>query len=261
MLKNKKVFFSRNKICCFISLALGLFLVSCGSVPQKNAAMPSGNFYASFPGAPLPRQDIRHTMGPGETVFRVSKMYDVPMNAILKANRIADPKELRIGQSIFVPDAASLRCVIPLYPSHKWRYIVVHHSVTDEGDASLLDTIHRQRGFDRGLGYHFVIDNGSKTRVDGQIEASPRWIKQLEGAHCKAGGMNYVAIGICLVGDFTHTQPTRKQMESLVLLVDTLRKYYHISSNHVIRHKDAPGARTACPGNSFPWAEFKRRLK
>jgi len=261
MLNIKKMLFNQGVIRCFLSLGLGLLLVSCGSVPTKPAAMPSGNFYASFPGAAMPRQDIRHIMGPGETVFRVSKMYDVPMDAILRANRIADPKELRVGQSILVPDAASLRCVIPLYPSHKWRYIVVHHSVTDTGDASLLDTIHRQRGFDRGLGYHFVIDNGSKTRVDGQIEASPRWIKQLDGAHCNAAGMNAMGIGICLVGDFTHDRPTRKQMDSLVLLINTLKNYYNIPSNHVIRHKDVPGKRTACPGNSFPWAELKNRLK
>ncbi len=51
-----------------------------------------------------------------------------------------------------------------------------------------MDAIHRKRGFDRGLGYDFVIDNGTNTRVDGQIEASPRWIKQMEGAHCDAAG-------------------------------------------------------------------------
>jgi LysM repeat protein len=261
MLKNKKINFVRDGIRCFISCVLGFFLVSCGTVPSKPAAIQTGNFYASFPGASLPRQDIRHVMGPGETVFRVSKMYDVPMDAILKANRIADPKELRIGQSILVPDAASLRCVIPLYPSHRWRYIVIHHSVTDTGDASLLDSIHRQRGFDRGLGYHFVIDNGTKTRVDGQIEASPRWIKQLDGAHCNAAGMNSFGIGICLVGDFTHERPSRKQMDSLVLLINTLSNYYNIPLSHVIRHKDVPGKRTACPGNSFPWQELKNRLR
>jgi N-acetyl-anhydromuramyl-L-alanine amidase AmpD len=50
-------------------------------------------------------------------------------------------------------------------------------------------------------------------------------------------------------------------MDSLVLLVNTLRQYYHVPLNHVIRHKDVPGKRTACPGDSFPWDEFKRRLR
>jgi LysM repeat protein len=134
-----------------------------------------------------PRQDLYHVIGPAETVYRIGRMYDVPADAILRANHITDPRSLKIGQKILIPGAASLRPVIPLFKSSKWRYIVIHHSVTDDGDATSLDRIHRRRGFDRGLGYDFVIDNGTRTRRDGQIEASPRWIKQMDGAHCKAG--------------------------------------------------------------------------
>jgi N-acetyl-anhydromuramyl-L-alanine amidase AmpD len=43
--------------------------------------------------------------------------------------------------------------------------------------------------------------------------------------------------------------------------VNTLRKYYRIPLSRIIRHKDVPGKNTACPGDSFPWAEFKRRLR
>lgn len=207
------------------------------------------------------RHNLYHVVGPAETVFRISRMYDVKPEAVLKANNISNPKDLRVGQDLLIPNAAPLRPVVPLFASKKWKYIVVHHSVTDAADATSLDRMHRSRGFDRGLGYHFVIDNGTKTRNDGQIEASPRWIKQLDGAHCKAAGMNSKGIGICVVGDFTRDQPSRKQMDSLVLLVKTLQTHYHVPASRVIRHKDAPGARTQCPGNSFPWLEFKRRLK
>ena len=244
----------------FIGMMLGLS--SCATAPPISPRGPATDIlYSPVSMGPMVRQDMYHMIGPAETVFRISKMYDVPMETILKVNHISDPKELKVGQRLFIPQAAPLRPVIPIFKSDKWRYIVIHHSVTDSGDASSLDTIHRRRGFDRGLGYHFVIDNGTKTRVDGQIEASPRWIKQMDGAHCNMGGMNECGIGICLVGDFTHVPPTEKQMDSLVLLVNTLRSYYHISLSHVIRHKDVPGKRTECPGNSFPWNAFKRRLK
>ncbi|MFH0876666.1 MAG: N-acetylmuramoyl-L-alanine amidase [Candidatus Omnitrophota bacterium] len=236
-------------------------LSSCATAPSMPPPSATDLIYRPVSGAPPLRQDVTHVLGPGETVFRVSKMYDVPMEAILKANNIQDPKQLKVGQKIRVLQAAPLRPVIPVYKSNKWKYIVIHHSVTDGGDATSLDKIHRNRGFDRGLGYHFVIDNGSKARVDGQIEAAPRWIKQTNGAHCNVGGMNQCGIGICLVGDFTHERPSPKQMDSLVLLVNTLRRYYRIPINRVIRHKDAPGAKTACPGNSFPWTEFKRKLR
>ena len=238
-----------------------LFLISsCETIPPIPQGPPTDIIYSPIE-APMGRHDLYHVIGPAETVYRISKMYDVPVETILKANDIADPKDLRIGQRLLIPEAASLRPVIPIFKSAKWRYIVIHHSVTDSGDAQSLDVIHRHRGFDRGLGYHFVIDNGTTTRVDGQIEAAPRWIKQMDGAHCNAGGMNECGIGICLVGDFTDVPPSEKQMDSLVLLVNTLKKYYHIPLNHVIRHKDVPGKHTACPGDSFPWEEFKRRLR
>ncbi len=256
MMRPKKILL--DVIFCF---GVVFLLSSCVSVPPQGPPTPTDYIYSPLQEVPGMRQDVYHVIGPAETAYRIAKMYNVPIGDILKANRITDPKELKIGQRLLIPNAAPLRPVIPVYRSDKWRYIVIHHSVTDSGDALTLDVIHRRRGFDRGLGYHFVIDNGTDTKVDGQIEASPRWIKQMDGAHCNMGGMNECGIGICLVGDFTHGPPSPRQMDSLVLLVNTLRKFYRIPLNHIIRHKDVPGKNTACPGNCFPWDEFKRRLK
>lgn len=247
----------------FFLIGLVCLLSSCATAPPMAPQGQATDIIYKPLGevAPLGRHDLYHVIGPAETAYRISRMYDVPLETILKANDISDTARLKVGQRLLIPQAAPLRPVIPVYRSDKWRYIVIHHSVTDSGDASSLDVIHRQRGFDRGLGYHFVIDNGTNTRVDGQIEASPRWIKQMDGAHCNVGGMNECGIGICLVGDFTHIPPTKRQMDSLVLLVNTLRKFYRIPLSHVIRHKDVPGKKTQCPGNDFPWGEFKRRLR
>jgi len=238
-----------------------LAVAGCARVPSIPGGGPTDIVYRPAVPTLVPRADTTHIISPAETVYRISKMYDVPIETILRANSIKDPRDLRIGQKLVIPDAASLRPVIPIFRSNKWRYIIVHHSVTDEGDATSLDVIHRRRGFDRGLGYHFVIDNGTTTKFDGQIEASPRWVKQMNGAHCNVGGMNACAIGICLVGDFTHHRPSRRQMDSLVLLSNTLRKYYRIPLKRIIGHRDVPGKNTACPGDSFPWTEFKRRLR
>jgi LysM repeat protein len=236
-------------------------LSSCASAPPSVPQGATMDIIYKPMGVPGVRQTVTHTIGPAETVYRISRMYDVPIAAILKENNISDPTELRIGQRLLIPGAASLRPVIPVFKSDKWRYIIIHHSVTDSGDAQSLDLLHRRRGFDRGLGYHFVIDNGTGTRNDGQIEAAPRWVKQMDGAHCNVAGMNACGIGICLVGDFTDVPPSRAQMEALVLLVNTLRNQYRIPLSRVIRHKDVPGKNTACPGDSFPWEEFKEKLK
>lgn len=245
------------------SLLIILLLSSCAQAPVSvpPSQRPVDYIYTPAPGAVIYRHDIVHIIGPAETVYRISKMYDVPVESILKKNKISDPKKMKVGQKLVVPGAAPLRPVIPVYKSKRWKNIIIHHSVTDVGDAHSLDVIHRRRGFNRGLGYHFVIDNGTNTKIDGQIEPSTRWTKQLEGAHCSASKMNKRAIGICLVGDFTDTEPSASQMESLILLVNTLKDYYKIPSSRIMRHKDVPGARTECPGRSFPWREFKARLK
>ena len=111
------------------------------------------------------------------------------------------------------------------------------------------------------MGYHFVISNGTKGKQDGQIEVSPRWIKQQDGAHCKASNMNHKAIGICLVGNFNEGRVSPEQMDSLVHSVNIFRKYYKIPLKNIMGHGQVHGARTECPGKKFPWAEFMRRLR
>jgi len=186
-------------------------------------------------------------------------MYDVNMQDIMKANNLASKEQLERGQRLLIPNAAPVRPVIALYPSSKWKYIIIHHSATDSGNANSLYDLHNRRGFS-GLGYDFIIDNGTGSKQDGQIEVSGRWVKQIDGAHCLAGGMNHQGIGICLVGNFSRERVSSKQLDSLVYLVNLLRKYYGIPQEKILGHGQVPGAATECPGLRFPWDEFKSRL-
>lgn len=210
---------------------------------------------------PQERHDVSHVIAPGETVWRLAKMYDVSTEEIIRRNKLDDPDRLKIGQKVSIPNAAPITPVVPLYPSTQWKYIVIHHSATDEGNALCFNEGHKKRGFYRGLGYHFVIDNGTLGKADGQIEVSPRWLKQEAGAHCKASKMNYRSIGICLVGNFNVDKVSSRQMKSLVYLVKRLESYYHIPPKHIVGHGQVRGARTDCPGKKFPWAEFWSALK
>jgi N-acetyl-anhydromuramyl-L-alanine amidase AmpD len=146
-------------------------------------------------------------------------------------------------------------------PRPVWRYIVIHHSGTTTGNAAQFDKSHRRRGMENGLAYHFVIDNGTAGRRDGQLETGARWLRQLPGGHCHQEHMNRQGIGICLVGDFTRRAPTSKQMSALVSLVNTLRKRYGIPLSNVRGHGQWPGESSQCPGRAFPWTDFKRRLE
>ncbi|WP_170920508.1 N-acetylmuramoyl-L-alanine amidase [Desulfacinum hydrothermale] len=204
---------------------------------------------------------VVHEVAPLETVWRLSKMYGVPMADIYRANGLKPGATIRIGQKLIIPNARYFQNVVPLYPNTCWRYIVIHHTATDIGNANVINTSHLKRGFWNGLGYHFLIDNGSLGKGDGQIEVAPRWIKQEEGAHCKAGNMNRKAIGIALVGNFDQDLPTPKQMDSLARLVRELVYYYHIPPSHILGHGDVPGANTDCPGRRFPWKALEQRLR
>ncbi|MGV8074409.1 MAG: N-acetylmuramoyl-L-alanine amidase [Syntrophobacteraceae bacterium] len=203
---------------------------------------------------------ITHEVAPLETIWRLSRMYDVSPEAIYSANGMNPGTPLQIGQKLVIPNAKMLRHVIPLYPNSRWQYIIIHHTATDIGNATLVNRSHHDRGFWNGLGYHFIIDNGSLGKGDGQIEVAPRWIKQQCGAHCKVGGMNERGIGIALVGNFNIDLPTRNQLQSLVYLLQVLSQRYHIGPDHIWGHRDIEGANTDCPGKRFPWSEIRRCL-
>jgi LysM repeat protein len=203
---------------------------------------------------------LRHTVAPKETLWSIGKRYGVSHREIMRANNLTDPTQVPAGSVLVIPRGVFEIPRVPMYPNSQWNYIVVHHSDTEKGNAKFIDGIHRKRGFSNGLGYHFIIDNGTMGRDDGEVEVGHRWKSQMDGAHCDAGNMNHQGIGICLIGDFTNRPPSSAQMEALVGLVEQLSSYYGIPNNRIIRHKDVPGKRTACPGSRFPWWKFRDRI-
>ena len=154
--------------------------------------------------------------------------------------------------------------VPPRGRERRWKAIIIHHSAQNKGNMAMIDKYHREvNGWD-GVGYNFVIGNGSKSR-DGQVEVTFRWNKQIAGAHC--GGTpnnraNESGIGICLIGDFTRTGPTYRQKLALTKLVRFLQKRYKISARNIYGHAETPGytRKSVCPGRYFDMAKFKRSL-
>jgi len=248
---------AKSSIYIILITCLAFVLSSCATAPVKPPTYHPKEITPQLAG-PIVRQDIFHTIAPGETLWRLSKMYNVPIKDISLANNL-QTEALEKGQRLLIPNAAPLVPVIPLYPSKKWKFIIIHHSATDEGSSLSFDKYHQGKGWE-GIGYHFVIDNGTKEKQDGQIEVSPRWLKQEDGSHCKAGDMNEKAIGICLVGNFNKERVSDKQMGSLVYLVNLLKRQYRIPVRNILGHGQVRGAKTECPGHNFPWAKFKSRL-
>lgn len=145
-----------------------------------------------------------------------------------------------------------LCAVNPGVRARAWTHIVLHHSADAVGDAAAFDKDHRRRrGWKRGLGYDFVIGNGTLSD-DGQVEVGDRWRRQIDGAHCLAGGMNRKAVGICFVGNFeTGRGPSHRQLLSGMALIRHLAERFSIPPENVLGHGQVEGSNTACPGENF----------
>lgn len=142
-----------------------------------------------------------------------------------------------------------------------WRTFVIHHSVGTNATPQGMDAYHRQRGWENGLGYHFVIGNGVNY-PDGKVFVGPRWKQQMQGAHCKSGAGSYFGawrpggffndhgIGICLIGNFEESRPTPKQMAALEQLIEYLGRQTGIPPARIYGHGEVTH-KTACPGRNL----------
>jgi N-acetyl-anhydromuramyl-L-alanine amidase AmpD len=142
----------------------------------------------------------------------------------------------------------------------KWDAIVIHHSASPVGSPATIEAQHKAMNF-QGLGYHFVIGNGTGTD-DGELYVGYRWRDQLPGAHVagpKGDALNRTSIGICMVGDGRRKPFTEQQMRRLTQLVTSLMEKCGIPADHVYLHSDV--AETADPGRFFPVTSFREQLR
>jgi len=145
----------------------------------------------------------------------------------------------------------------------RWQFIVVHNSGTRQGNARVFDYYHRHvRRMQNGLAYHFVIGNGTSTG-NGQVEVGDRWRRQINGGHVHSDYLNNISLGICLVGDFNRSQPTRAQLDSCEELIRYLRDRCGKTDRGAIpvrphREINPPRWPTDCPGDDFPYSWFRR---
>ena len=141
-----------------------------------------------------------------------------------------------------------------------WEYIVIHHSGTSGGSARIFDYYHtEERGMENGMAYHFVIGNGTDSG-DGQIEVGNRWKKQLQGGHLASETLNEIAIGVCLVGDFSRSRVGPRQTAALIELVQYLRRMMPENRLKFRLHREINTRPTECPGRFFPGKAIRELL-
>jgi hypothetical protein len=219
------------------------------------------------------RAEQTYTVKKSDTLTSIARKSGVPVARLAAHNGLKKTDKLRAGQSIVIPDVSSADSKLSWNPAlpkplegiriqrGKWKYIVIHHSGTPNGSAKGMDRYHREeRHMENGLAYHFVIGNGDGMG-DGQIAIGQRWKEQLDGGHLRSETQNKYSIGICLVGNFDETKPTRKQMESLHALVDHLLDRCDLTPTAVKTHQQINVISTRCPGRFFPAKTFLKELK
>jgi LysM repeat protein len=207
-----------------------------------------------------------------ETLGLIARINGVDVQDLANANQLSLHDPIHPGQRLVVPagpvavpvpglDAAVQRAIdrAPVRRD-RWKYIVVHHSATPVGSAKGMDEYHRsQRRMENGLAYHFVIGNGRGMK-DGEVFVGRRWTRQLQGGHLSNESLNEVALGICLVGNFNKTGPSRKQIDSLEALLEALMKRCGLRVPDIKTHSQIQPKHTECPGRRFDLNAVKRRL-
>jgi len=123
--------------------------------------------------------------------------------------------------------------------------VIIHISDSTFGNAALIDSWHRARGWS-GIGYHYVILNGKIKRgqyrepLDGMLETG-RDILEI-GAHCYRH--NTASIGICLIGK--PGTVTENQLMALAMLFKSI--YKDFPGIKLKFHSDYDKNKPNCPG-------------
>lgn len=65
---------------------------------------------------------VVHTVGRGETLWRICHTYGVDMQDVAELNNIKDPTEIKAGKRIFIPGVSRVRKVEPFTPLPAEKY-------------------------------------------------------------------------------------------------------------------------------------------
>lgn len=83
-----------------LSLSAGLILTVTMAGCFRAAPAPVANSSA----APAGASRTTHEVARGETVYRIAHEYGITPERLMQANGISDPRDLRVGQTLIIPD-------------------------------------------------------------------------------------------------------------------------------------------------------------
>jgi len=137
------------------------------------------------------------------------------------------------------------------------EYIVLHHSLTKDGDTVSWQAIRKYHIHElgwRNVGYHYGIE-----LVNGYYEILVGRSMIESGAHCKAEGMNYKSLGVCFVGNYDEVAVPSEMLERGINLVLGLMYAYNIPVENIRGHREY-AYHKSCPGRKFSLDDFRETL-
>ena len=126
---------------------------------------------------------------------------------------------------------------------------MIHHSLTEDSKTVSWPAIrkyHKETNKWRDIGYHFGVEWAGL-----EVEAVVGRPLDMVGAHCKEGGMNEKAIGICVVGNYDLNPPSPMNLTVLAnRLVIPLMRIFKIPKSNIVFHREYATYKS-CPGTQF----------
>lgn len=142
-----------------------------------------------------------------------------------------------------------------------WTHVMIHHSLTPDGATVSWGSIRHYHVAMKGwadIGYHFgieMVESGGRHYLE-VLRGRPL---SMPGAHCREGGMNRLAIGVCLVGDYDDAAPSDDRVGLLVSLVRDLTAVFTIPPENIVAHRDYAPYKT-CPGSAFDLDRVRKMI-
>lgn len=146
------------------------------------------------------------------------------------------------------------------------EYIMVHHSLTADGQtvsAAAIERYHKQDMGWRDIGYHALVELVANPLEYGDAAYQAIMGRPLSAiaAACREGEMNRRALHVCCVGNFDLAGPSEMMLDRLVkrVLLPWMDEY-GIAPEHIVPHRDYASYKT-CPGAKFDMDELRRMVR
>lgn len=134
------------------------------------------------------------------------------------------------------------------------RRNLILHTVAKKGltDWDEIKRWHVEENGWSDIGYHYYV------RKDGSIDLGRK--EHVNGAHCRAGGMNTKGLGICFEGHGDYEPWTKEQEEGGLKLIIELCIRHNIKAKNVEGHNEYEPNKT-CPGKLVDMDIVRRKVK